>query len=146
MNRGEIISNVALYSYGAYLIHDMPHHWKAVIGLFIFASALNTCLKYAVHRLIRGHYITCRPLQECYHINHPQDIGMPSGHAQTMFTLLGFFQPTQSWHYILGLIVMIGRVDGLRHTWLQVVVGAIIGYLSGRLLHNLFKNLRNKSQ
>ena len=137
MNRGEIVSNVALFGYAAYMAKETT--LRLIIALYLFATVFNTVLKYAVHKILPGESWTCRPEKSCYKIRNPQELGMPSGHAQTIFTLLGYFAPNELWHYIAGLIVMIGRVDGGRHTILQVIVGAMVGYWSGKMLRQCVK-------
>lgn len=132
MNRGEYISNIALFSYAGYIMTQTSI--SLVIYLYLYATIFNTLLKYAIHRVLPGVSWTCRPHQSCTSIKHPQEIGMPSGHAQTVFTLIGYLTPSDWWHYVVGFIVMYGRIDAQRHTPLQVVVGAIIGYLNGKLL------------
>lgn len=68
----------------------------------------------------------------------------PSGHtaaAFAVFSLLTFVQVKKSWGYtffVLALLVGISRIYLAQHFLLDVLMGSVIGVLSGALAHYLF--------
>lgn len=65
--------------------------------------------------------------------------GFPSGHTCAIFIVTGFVWKRYGYRYgllmcILGIFVGLSRIYALRHSLIQVICGAILGFTSGYLI------------
>ena len=80
----------------------------------------------------------------------PYDLfGMPSTHAQTVFfyTMYCFLALNNNTYIIfllISLITLFQRVNDEHHSYLQVIIGAIIGSIVGYLFYHLSKTYYKK--
>jgi len=70
--------------------------------------------------------------------NCPKDFSFPSGHAATGFAaacVLSFFDKKRRWfYYTVAILISYSRIYLGCHYFLDVISGALIGYLISRLL------------
>jgi undecaprenyl-diphosphatase len=68
----------------------------------------------------------------------PIDFSFPSGHAATAFaaaTILAYFDKKRRWfYYIVAILISYSRIFLGCHYFLDVIFGALIGYIVSRLL------------
>ena len=68
----------------------------------------------------------------------PKDFSFPSAHAATAFaaaTILTFFDKKHRWfYYTVAILISYSRIYLGCHYFLDVIAGAIIGYIISRLL------------
>ncbi|PAF47575.1 hypothetical protein BKH46_03895 [Helicobacter sp. 12S02634-8] len=92
--------------------------------------ALTFAVKYSFVGISRNHpnwaKISRRPNQGSYD-------GFPSGHTASAFSAAGFMQRRYGWKWgvpttILATLVGVSRVVAQRHTVVQVIAGAMLGY------------------
>lgn len=74
----------------------------------------------------------------------PIDYSFPSGHAATAFaaaTILTYFDKKRRWfYYTIAILISFSRIYLGCHYFLDVIIGAMIGYLISRLLFKLVTN------
>ena len=68
----------------------------------------------------------------------PKDYSFPSGHAATAFaaaTILVYFDKKRRWfYYIVAMLISFSRIYLGCHYFLDVLTGAVIGFIISRLL------------
>jgi undecaprenyl-diphosphatase len=86
-----------------------------------------------------------------FQANCPKNFSFPSGHASTAFaaaTILTFFDKKRRWfYYTVAVLISYSRIYLGCHYFLDVIAGAIIGYIISQLLlfvHDTFP-FRRKS-
>lgn len=99
--------------------------------LFFFLSLVTLCLNVVLKQILQQE----RPKR--IETIKPNIYGMPSGHGQ-LTAFISFYTLLQSnniWIYLIQtsllLITIIQRVLFQKHTLFQVVIGVIIGYITG---------------
>jgi len=73
-----------------------------------------------------------------FQANCPRDFSFPSGHAATAFaaaTVLTFFDKKRRWfYYLVAILISYSRIYLGCHYFMDVIGGAIVGYIISRLL------------
>lgn len=91
--------------------------------------------KYFNHNLIR------RPNDKCIYMSNKDCLGMPSGHAEVVSLILFIFYFNKIiplWVCLLVIsIVSMQRVLKNKHTFIQVIIGALFGYIYA-FIYNYF--------
>ena len=119
------------------------------VGFLSLGLILSTVINEVLKAIIKQQ----RPL-----LSHRKGYGMPSDHAQFMFFLLvvarnmlkdkrfrpGFASFGSFVLFIASVLVMISRVYLGVHTLLQVLIGALIGFIFGAIWTQLFEALSSK--
>lgn len=117
---------------------------KKFIILFV-ASLLLTSL--IVDIGLKNLFRRSRPILDTKYfilntISCPKDFSFPSGHAATAFaaaTILVYFDKKRKWfYYTVAVLISFSRIYLGCHYFLDVITGAIIGYLISKTLIKLF--------
>ncbi len=102
---------------------------SSLIGLGVMLLSKNLLRKTNIDFLLS---ISKRPITEEYN-------GFPSGHTTSIFIVAGF--AWKRYGYTLGILVCtigifvgISRIYAMRHTILQVIAGALLGFFSGYII------------
>jgi membrane-associated phospholipid phosphatase len=138
-NKGEILSNIALWGYIAHIILNKHAIWYKIALFLVANDVLNRIFKSIVRDITHAARWSCRPdpKQSCSPTTAATDMGMPSGHSQAIGFLVGYTSNKINMIDIAAILaVTTGRVIGLRHTVPQVIIGVIIGYIFGQLAKN----------
>ena len=117
--------------------------------LIFFGSFISTFL--IVDIFIKNFFRRPRPylLLQSFHSNIvtgicPVDFSFPSAHAATAFVAFGVlahFDKKRKWFYfIVALLISYSRIYLGCHYFFDVVSGALVGYLIGRLIHHITLN------
>jgi hypothetical protein len=103
--------------------------------------AFNGFLKYLFQKLSSPHNFTvpllgttCRPSNlSCNLETSSMDMGMPSGHAQTVAFVATYLylKNKSTFGMYLVIIIMYCRVYLLKHTISQVIIGTMVGIMCG---------------
>ena len=113
------------------------------ISLLITATLTNFVIKNIIRRP--------RPIfpPNIYHLTPnisscPADFSFPSGHAASSFAaacILSYFDKKRRWfYYLVAILISYSRIYLGCHYFLDVVVGALIGYLVSKVflqIHNI---------
>ncbi len=130
---------------GVFLAQYPQHLVEALIAYLTFQLAvhfINKVLKLAFHQK--------RPVELAQDLLDGADrYGMPSGHAQMIFSQAGLIVLTAMQHriYILPAFIAVlwatvtawQRVDDSRHSLSQVIIGAIVGMICAIVFNSLVK-------
>ncbi|PIY68809.1 phosphatase PAP2 family protein [Candidatus Roizmanbacteria bacterium CG_4_10_14_0_8_um_filter_39_9] len=118
-----------------FIFEEVRNHWFIIHFIFAFGSATlltNEVLKNMVGRT--------RPFLE-YGMQQkfcPSDFSFPSGHATSAFaaaTILSAYDKKRAWIYYAGaVLISYSRIYLYCHYLLDVVAGALIGYLISSLV------------
>lgn len=116
---------------GAYALARQDYHGVAQLALGTGATlAITFASKYTFVGISQANEqlagISQRP-------NNSDFDGFPSGHTSSAFSAAGFMQKRYGWKFglpttILATSVGISRITSQRHTILQVLAGALLGY------------------
>lgn len=118
----------------------------AFVGSFLFSFFITS---FVVNSIVKPVFQRPRPsfptapvgseLAQC-----PTDYSFPSGHASTAFaaaTTITFFDKKRRWfYYTIAILISLSRIYLGCHYFLDVVFGAIIGYLISKAILNLSRN------
>lgn len=127
-----------------FIFEEVRNHWFIIH--FAFAFGLSTFLTNQVFKHAIGRI---RPFIE-YGISQgscPTNFSFPSGHATSAFaaaTILSAYDKKRKWIYYTGaVIISYSRIYLYCHYFLDVVAGALIGYLISSLVLKIsFKEKR----
>jgi membrane-associated phospholipid phosphatase len=135
----EILDNIGMYGVIGVNIYGIIKLWEnhtslSIFVLFIIANEiLNRLLKTTI-RQERPSELISDKMDSAYY-------GMPSGHAQHIFFSAMYLQLVKVEYmeliWAIALITMYERVANEKHSFIQVVVGAIIGLGVGYFAHQL---------
>lgn len=109
----------------------------ALSSKFLMIAASNLFMKNVLCPFICNHY---RGMYKYLLRPNSSDFGMPSGHCQVYYAFMTYklFNPYQNVNVLeamlmlwFGMFLFFQRVAENKHTWGQVVVGSIIGIISG---------------
>lgn len=129
---------------GAYALARQDYHGVAQLALGTGSTlAITFASKYTFVGISRANEklagISQRP-------NNGSFDGFPSGHTSSAFSAAGFMQKRYGWKLglpttLLATSVGISRITSERHTALQVIAGALLGYGLGYLCAKRLKNV-----
>ena len=122
------------------------HKYKNIVYVYIIIAQLFNEI---INRLLKNIIKQPRPIGYEYvntwDMHKPGEYGMPSGHAQTVFTetsFLIFFSNNikiKIFAVIQSLLTVYQRWYYKKHTVAQLIAGACIGILLGQVYYKIFK-------
>jgi len=127
------------------IFEEWKNHWFVVFFIIAFSTSavfINYGLKNIVQRPRPSSFIQKNLVTNdvC-----PRDFSFPSGHASTAFAaaaiLSGFDKKRKYSYYFLALLIALSRVYLGCHFFLDIISGAIIGYLIGKFYYQLHRFL-----
>jgi undecaprenyl-diphosphatase len=127
------------------IFEEWKNHWFVVFFIIAFSTSaifINYGLKNIVQRPRPSSFIQRNLVTNdvC-----PRDFSFPSGHASTAFAaaaiLSGFDKKRKYPYYFLALLIALSRVYLGCHFFLDIISGAIIGYLIGKFYYQLHRFL-----
>lgn len=118
-----------------FIFEEVRNHWFVIHFIFAFASA--TLL---TNEVLKNMFGRTRPFLE-YGMQQkfcPSNFSFPSGHATSAFaaaTVLSAYDKKRAWIYYTGaVLISYSRIYLYCHYFLDVVAGALIGYLISSLV------------
>ena len=144
----EYLGYVLLAVLAVFLAINFKKYWKMVLEAII--AAIIT--RFILTDFIRWLWFRPRPFVALNFISlinqSPKEASFPSGHASFFFalsTIVYFYNKKAGIiFYIASLLIVLGRVFVGIHWPLDILVGAILGVLTGWILNKLFRKHANK--
>lgn len=118
-----------------FIFEEVRNHWFIIHFLLAFASS-----NLLTNEVLKNIFGRMRPFME-YGIKQgfcPSNFSFPSGHATSAFaaaTILSAYDKKRAWIYYVGAgIISYSRIYLSCHYFLDVVAGALIGYVISSLV------------
>lgn len=131
---------------GVLIIYQiLPKRDKKKIAWIIFALLPAIVFSYQITYLLKIWFKVPRP---CFGLGQcPIGYSFPSGHATVIFAFASVFSSESRKKkfylaaFILAVLVALSRVFLNYHTYVDILVGALIGTFSGYLIHAAYKTI-----